>query len=435
MTGRFCCWLLALSLAAAGPATAVAADHTATAGDAVSVAFREPKSVSDSESPPPLFARELVRQAFLIAARDECGLGTRDATLREELAESPSVHVVPFEIFCKVVRTKKGFDVRYTLSRQKGKATETLGEWTFLTDVFSPKMITDLADLAERMSRGKFKNLLTQQGLGKPVPAAREFAGVPRETAERLWEWNEIAVLGALRRIHAEIRAKGESPELLAGLAVGYANLGSLTEYYFSPAHKAFSARALLYAERLLRETEGSDWALWHRAYVRAIVGLHEQALTDVKAAKKLWDKKSSKRLPFWTDVLEAFCEGHLPQMLQKAKTRDQERLARYLNLQAVMYSSMTAVTIKATQAMLEECPDCLRAADALCGTVQIGPMNLVTSTAFPLYSKTLRSRLPDVHGFPSALAKRLREAKPGEELQEKSSRTRWIFASNLSPT
>lgn len=420
MTGRFCCWLVVLSLTAAGPETAVAAEHAATAGDAVSLGFREPKNVSDSEAPPPFFARELVRQAFLIAARDERGLGTRDATLREELADSPSVHVVPFEIFCKVVRIKGGFDIRYTLSRQKGTATEKLGEWTFLTDVFNPKMITDLADLAERMSRGKFKNVLTQQGLGKPVPAAREFAGVPRETAERLWEWNEIAILGALRRIHAEIRAKGESPELLAGLVVGYANLGSLTDYYFSPAHRAFSARALLYAERLLRETDGSDWALWHRAYVRALVGLHEQAHADVKTARKLWDKKSSKQPPFWADVLDAFCQGQLPQMLEKAKTQSLRRLARYLNLQAVMYSSLNVVTIKACQSMLEECPDCLRAADALCATAQIGPMREVTGSAFLLFSQTLRSRLPDVDGFPSSLAKRVRETKLENLEQEK---------------
>ncbi len=125
----------------------------------------------------------------------------------------------------------------------------------------------------------------------KPVPAAREFAGVPRETTERLWEWNEITVLGALRRIHAEIRTKGESPELVAGLAVGYANLGSLTASYFGPAHKAFFARALLYAERLVHESDGSDWALWHRGYVRALVGLHNAARLDFKAAQGVGQK------------------------------------------------------------------------------------------------------------------------------------------------
>jgi hypothetical protein len=297
MRPRLCDWFVVLTLATALPATAAAADKPSTA-DAVYLVYREPNNVSDADAPPPFLARELMRQAFLIAARDECGLRTPDATLGEKSPDSPSLHVVPFDLHCRVARVKKGFDVRYTLSRTNGKATEKLGEWSFITDVFSPKMIVNLADLAERMSRGKLKNLLNEQKLAKPVPGPREFAGVPRETTERLWEWNEITVLGALRRIHAEIRAKGESPELVAGLAVGYANLGSLTASYFGPAHKAFCARALLYAERLVHESDESDWALWHRAYVRALVGLHNAARLDVKAARKAWDKKTSPQPP-----------------------------------------------------------------------------------------------------------------------------------------
>ena len=284
MRAHLCEWLVILILATGLPATAAAADKPATAGDAVSLTYREPKIVSDAESPPPFLARELVRQAFLIAAREECGLRTFDVTLQEEIPESTSLHVVPFDLSCSVSRVKKGFDVHYTLSRLNGKEIEKLDEWTFLTDVFSPKMVIDLADLAERMSREKFKSVLKEQGFEKP--ASRGSAGVPGEAKDRLWEWNEIAVLGALRRIHAEIRAKGESPELLGGLVVGYANLGSLTASYLSPAQKVFSARALLYAERMVHESKESDWALWHRAYARALVGLHNAGRSDVKAAQ-----------------------------------------------------------------------------------------------------------------------------------------------------
>jgi tetratricopeptide (TPR) repeat protein len=414
---HLCDWFVVLALATALSGTAAAADKAATAGDAVYLVYREPKNVSDPECPPPFLARELMRQAFLIAARDECGLRTPDATLGEKNPDSPSLHVVPFDLYCMVARTKKGFDVRYTLSRTNGKVTEKLGEWSFITDVFSPNMITNLADLAERMSRGKFKNLLNEQKLARPVPAAREFAGVPRETTERLWEWNEIAVFGALRRIHGEIRAKGESPELLGGLAVGYANLGSLTTSYFSPLQKAFFARALLYAERMVHESDKSDWALWHRAYVRALVGLHNAARLDVKAARKAWDKKTSLRPPFWADILEAFCDGQLPKMMEQAKNRQEQRLARYLKMQAVMYSDLHTVTIQTCTDVLQDCPDCLRAADGLCSTREIGPMRMVTDSAFSLVSNTLRQRLPDVHGFPASLAKRVTDSKPAEEM------------------
>ena len=416
MRARLCDWLVVLTLATALPAAVVAADKPSTAGEAVSLAYREPKNVSDAESPPPFLARELMRQAFLIAARDECGLRTFDATLQEEIPDSASLHVDPFDLYCSVARVKKGFDVHYTLSRLNGKASEKLEEWTFLTDVYSPKMVIDLAESAERMSREKFKGLLKGQGLAKSVPVTNKSLGVPSEAKDRLWEWNEIAVLGALRRIHAEIRAKGESPELLGGLVVGYANLGSLTASYFSPAQKVFSARALLYAERMVHERDQSDWALWHRAYARALAGLHNAARLDVQAARKARDKKTAQPAPFWTDILEAFCDGHLPQMMEKAKNQQEKRLARYLNMQAVMYSDLHAVTIKICQELLQDCPDCLRAADALCSTRMIGPMRMVTYSAFPLLSNTLRRRLPDVHGFPVSLSKRLTDAKQPDE-------------------
>ena len=222
-------------------------------------------------------------------------------------------------------------------------------------------------------------------------------------------------MVSGLRRIHAEIREKGESPELLGGLVVGYANLGALTEYYCCPACKAFYARALLYAERLMQKTEGSEQALWHRGYVRTLVGLHDFARSDINAAKKAADKRSAKPLPFWSEIIEAFCEGQLPRMRAAAKTPEQQHLACYLNMQAVMYSPLKSIAQKASQAMIGECPECIRAGDALCSLGEIGPMELVTGESFGKMSKILRSRLPDVYGLPEPLAKRLRESKPSE--------------------
>ncbi len=51
------------------------------------------------ESPPQaggMLVREIVRQAFLIAARDECGLATRDQTLRESLELPAQAKAAPF---------------------------------------------------------------------------------------------------------------------------------------------------------------------------------------------------------------------------------------------------------------------------------------------------------------------------------------------------
>ena len=92
----------------------------------------------------------------------------------------------------------------------------------------------------------------------------------------------------AVRALHAQIRSDGESPERLGALVRAYANLGSETEYQWTPSSKLFKARALLYAQRMLARDPRSPWPLWHRAYALALSGLHRDALADLDASRKL---------------------------------------------------------------------------------------------------------------------------------------------------
>ncbi|HEV3136841.1 MAG TPA: hypothetical protein VGZ26_03035, partial [Pirellulales bacterium] len=260
--------LLSVSLAVG----AARADDNPTVGQVVYSTVREPEGYSPAAFAAPLLERELVRQAFLLAARDELGLSTRDVLLREDFPRPPDEKSQPFEFVCRASRGKKDFDVEYLLRRRQGTAHQTLWTWTYNTDINNPKSLEILAEKAEALSRGELKDVLTRAGWGRTPPAARASADVSSETRELLWSWNEISVLGGLRRVHAEIRARGEAPELLGALTIGYANLGTLTEYHFAAGWKACYARALLYAERLLRKTDESPSALWHRAYVRTQV-------------------------------------------------------------------------------------------------------------------------------------------------------------------
>jgi tetratricopeptide (TPR) repeat protein len=403
--------VLTLCLVATGSLPAFAQEKPAAA-QVVFLAAREPERVEAGERPGPLLARELIRQAILVAARDEMGLTTRDAILGDERPQGASARTVPLELFY-AASTVKTPEVRYVLSRPAKPKPETLWEWKFQAALDDPETIAKLAEQAEAFSRGELKALLGRTAALKAVPAARRLAVVPNEAEERLWEFNELAVLDAVRRIHAEILAHGESPELLAALAIGYANLGSLTSYYFSPAHKAFSARALLYAQRLLHETKGSGWALWHRAYVRTLVGLHHLAELDVAAAKD-WQAKTPKarRPPSWTGVIEAFSQGRLPQMVEQAKTRRERRLALYLNLDGVAYSGIGSVIGTAGQAGAQECPDCFRGWDAMYLPGQLNRERYVTSRAFALLSRTLRIRLSKFAGLPESIAKGLKGAR-----------------------
>ena len=371
------------------------ADHPSpAAGKTICLTCREVDRVSKERFPQPLLARELIRQAFLIAARDECGLSTRDATLREELAPVDDGSSARFDSFCYVDRDKREYC--YELGR-KEKSPENLWSWRYhvqdCSEFFkwAPE-IASLAEPAEALSRGLLKELLKRQGFAKPVPAARPSASLPAKAQDELWSWNEMAVIGALRRIHADIRDKGESPELLAALAVGYANLGMLTENFYSAATKAFSARGLLYAERLVHRTNRSAWALRHRAYVRAIVGLHRPAENDLADAKKQAAKThNAQPLPFWNDVVENFLDGQLRRMVEKAKERPERRLAHYLDFEAATWVSNTNLRVKTGRLALEENPDSFHVLDGLCATYSIGVMRMLTEQASERTSESLR--------------------------------------------
>lgn len=393
--------------------------------DLVYLSVREPtpgapNAGKGDDRPATFLHRELIRQAFLIAARDECGLLTRDAVIREEFPTALAARCASFELFCEVHRGKKDFDVHYELNRVQGKAKAKVWEWTHQCDFNTSVSITDLATIAEELSRGPLRSFLKNAGLNKAIPAPRKAGDVPAKAADEMWAWNEIDVLSALRRISTEIQNKGESPELLAGLAVGYANLSTLTEYYMSPACKAFGARALLYAERLVLEHKSSGWALWHRAYVRALIGVHRLAGHDVEAARDARAPAStSPPLPFWTDVIEAYCQGQLHKMHEAAKSKPQRALACYLNLLAVENADMGEVLMRAGEAAMKELPNCFRASDSLAWSGKLGIMRAVTMNSFQRCSDYLRTRLPEGFGVPESLAEDVRKFEKSGDTEE----------------
>jgi tetratricopeptide (TPR) repeat protein len=385
--------------------------ESSEACDAVYLTVREPVPTSLPSYPANLLHRELVRQGFLIAARDELGLSTRDVILREDFPNPADDKCLPFELFCGATPAKKDVDLEYLLTRA-GSSDKPIWRWKTNLVHEDPASILTLAEKAEAFSRGELKDVLTRAGWQAKVPAALASAEVPDAVSDLLWSWNEISVFAGLRAVHAEIREKGESPELLAALAIGYANLGSLTEYHYSAAYKVYDARSLLYAERLVHQTNASPWALWHRAYARMQVGLHKFAADDIAAAKqKQGAAADAKPLPFWTDVLDAFGKGDVSGMLKVAKTGPQLRLARYLNVQAVLYGDLNDLTVAAVQDLIKECPDCARGYDILSTTGILGPVQMGSHLAFPRTGVFLRKRLPDVPGLPASTAKQIAAA------------------------
>src|ERR1700722_11523758 len=127
-------WLLCwFACAGTVVATAAHADESRDVPSTVFLTVREPQAVGPAGGIPPMGMREIVRQAFLIAARDELGLATRDSMLREEFPEKPDEQSVPFELFCRTRDPNDDRKLEYVLTRQ-GAPEKPLWQLKFTVD-------------------------------------------------------------------------------------------------------------------------------------------------------------------------------------------------------------------------------------------------------------------------------------------------------------
>jgi tetratricopeptide (TPR) repeat protein len=252
--------------------------------------------------------REIVRQAILIAARDELGLTTFDETLRETVSESRNV--VP--LMCVERASALG---KWNVKLIPHAADADGWEKTYDYVARGPRMYADMIPKLEADSRSEFCEALRAVGLDGQKPPLGEPAP-PDETIEQLLaQVDFITQYGAVRAAHRAIRACGETPEWLSVLVRGYANLALLTRHQWNSSTEVFTARSWLYAQRMVVAESESDWALWHRAYAWALGGALHHAMEDVELIQGRHsesDQKSDGRLaepPPWALLVQPYCE------------------------------------------------------------------------------------------------------------------------------
>lgn len=346
-----------------------------------------------------MLSREIVRQALLISAREGLGLKTRDTSLRGEVRFVENPESFPLKLLTQI---DSGRQVDITLERpHKNKARfNWYSEEFVLPRAFG---FEALVEKTEALSRTGFVDALKSAGYTGKAPKQIEETTVPDILLQRLKEWSFISQYTLIQEMHEAIGKEGESPQRLAVLARAYANLGSLTECLWSPAHKVFKARALLYAERLTVRTNDSPWALAHRAYVRALAGRHLSALSDIKAIRsaKKENSKNKRPAPAWINLIDAYC-SYKPDILDKAvENEDTKHLAIYLQCLLVDPVANEKQMLTVTEQLLELEPACCGAIDRLCETNSLGILRSVTEEGLdqlwiPMYRKLQESKIPN---------------------------------------
>ncbi len=322
-------------------------------------------------APGGMLIREILRQSFLIAGRDELGLQTRDAALRESLDSARSA---PF-IASVEIEDKKS--VRMRIERGHDKTRKILFDETIEMDAERYPDYAKLVERCEQLSRTKFVDLLKQQGFPNAPTENRKPARPGPDTQYKLRQMDFVSQWSAVREIHALHTTGRETRVSLGALSRGYANLGHLTDYQCSLAHKAFKARALLYAYRL-RSTETPDAdAMWHLAYAWALAGRSDEALAAIGHARRL--KKSHAKTdktdddsvggpsaPEWADIINAYCHSNVSALRRHASNSDRwDELAMVLAFHAVEYAGKSNLPDMIGDSVIKNLPGCFRVHDA----------------------------------------------------------------------
>lgn len=338
-----------------------------------------------------LLARELVRQAILVAARDELGLATRDELLGDSVSDAGDASA----------------DVA-SLARLNGPASlriERDGGVVLERELHPPAPLHDLMELTksvEALSRSELPKALKSLGVDGKPNVVRQNGDVTASVKEKLDNIGMVGPLAAVREIHASIRAEGESPARMGALVRGYTHLGVLNEYLWTPAHKAFKARALLYAQRLLSRNPRSAWALWHRAYVEAMIGLHQRALDDIAEAESTSKSEANLEKPAWVDTITTYCHFDLNRL--KNIEGSQAKLASLLRLLALEFPNHSDVPLHEAKRILAMEPECFRAHEVMYRVGGVSNLHVATQVAPEVLTKIVPEKLRELATLPASV-------------------------------
>ena len=353
-----------------------------------------------------LLQRELIRQSFLLTAREDFGVPTRDAVLGEELPWLDAVGIDGMLISSTLVSQRILQITVLTRSNQRSVAE-------YLLRAPDHDTIPHLTSRLESMSREKFPEVLKRLGFVTRKAEQVAPAEIPVDIAERSQKLSCLSQFAVVRALHGRRRAAGESPETLTALARAYANLGLLTETHWHPAHKVFKARALLYAERAVNKYPGAN-SSYTRAFVRALIGLHRDALEDLQAAAALLSPDpSTTGKPEWAETVEAFCKFD-PQRLAAESVGPQRPLACYLQLLFAESTQSPVLRRQAAQAVLEADPACVRALDIVTECAVLENARELITSAPQLFGKSLYVEMRSIPDLPENIQELL--ANPPED-------------------
>ncbi|HEY4263166.1 MAG TPA: tetratricopeptide repeat protein, partial [Schlesneria sp.] len=338
--------------------------------------------------------REIARQALLVAAEQELGLITLDSSIGEVIPVGDVV-AGPFIVTSVATRNQIATDALplydFNVSITRFNPTGAAFLWTAPTmDSVDSEWIQPFVEHMEHLSRTDLVKALEKAGYEKPKPSSVK-AKAPTKIEDH---FDFVTQFGLIQSLHVQLRIE-ETPELLGRLVRAYANIGSLTDYHWSPASKAFKARALIYAQRLVSKYDSTPFALAHRAYALALTGRHADALNDIAAA----DDATGMEAPDWLKLITAYCMFDAATL--KAENTPHPELALYLRVSATSMDYGMDNANNVSQKFIAINPACGRTMDLLIDSAGFASKRWVTEIGFNAMWPHVHYRLLSIPGLP----------------------------------
>ncbi len=309
-----------------------------------------------------------------------------------------------------VIRPSEGLESESLLDRDLTKTAAAAGEPS--SGDPAPEDLANLTERTEELSRKELPAVLQKLGLrGKPN-LVKPDAAVPFLIENRLSGLGFTEVFAAIKDLHALIRADGESPVRVGALVRGYALLGLLSEFQWHPAHKAYKARSLLYAQRLFARGPKDPWGLWHRAFAEAIVGLHKDAIADLRAAETAHEASGKTLRPSWVDAISALARCDATAL--QARGGPHSKLQSLLRMTLLEFPAAPNVTLPAASDVIKLEPDCYRAIDAMCAIRAVSTLHVVTLLGPQTLEEALPKKLSAIESLPPAVQAFLKKPEGG---------------------
>ena len=368
----------------------------------------------DLSRSPGRLPRELARQALLAVAREEFGLMIRDAALGEVVPDDiPAEAILDLgpQLYSEAGSSTGTLRVHYKPHTQKYSYAEDERAMTapFSGDMLPPSFLQrwpaekspvglEATIMGAVDASGVLADFLKEKGVTpRPAPTEESAADVG-DLPARLREMSVVAQFEAIRLAH-RLPPSAEKQRLLA---VGYANLGLLTQQLWSPTSKVFTARGLVYAERAARAQPGaaSDEV---RAYAAALAGLHAAALevAETHAAN------GSPRL----QAIIAFCRFRDDELRTLAeKSPEIQQLAAVLGSVLAESDASGAEIAAAYSKVAETAPSALRGYEVAANCGQIGLLHDVTQRGPAVLMQLVPARLREVEDVPDQVRQLLDE-------------------------